>query len=374
MKILISGGHLTPALAFIDYVQKTDESYSFLFAGRIYTREKSKQKAKEKSAAKKRNIPFIPFDSGKLGQDSLLLLPVSLLKTIGAYFTALKLFSHHKPAAYLSFGTYLSVPLALAAWVMRVPIIVHEQTRSIGIANALVSRIATMVAVTYPETVKMVKNKQVYLTGNPIRESILQKSEKIPDWYKTKAKDPILFVVGGSQGSEVINTTISRCISTLTKKYVVIHQCGTKTKLRNYKKELEFTKKQLSLAGQNKYFIHEWIGAEDLAWIYTHAYLAISRAGANTVQELSLRHIPTIYIPLPFSHKNEQLLNAKALSDTGQAVMIQQKDLSPDVLIAVVGEIDKKHNRIQRTLQTEQASLSAGSQELFARIHTLLQP
>lgn len=373
MKILISGGHLTPALAFIDYVRKTDPSYSFVFAGRVYSREQTKQKAKEQDAIQKRDIPFIAFDSGKIGQDSIFLLPITLFKTIKAFFTALKIFSHHKPNVYLSFGTYLSVPLALAAWFMRVPIVVHEQTRSIGFANMLVSKIAHVVAVTYPETAAMVPNKNVQVTGNPIRESILQKSDTPPKWYKTKSKDPVLLVVGGSQGSEIINTTIARCIPLLTKKYVVIHQCGTKTKLRNYKNELEFTKKQLSEPAKKKYFIHEWIGAEDLAWIYTHAHIAISRAGANTVQELSLRHIPTIYIPLPFSHKNEQFLNAKALTETSQAFMIQQKDLSPDALIATVAEIEKKHTKLKRALQTQQESLSSGSQELFGHIRTLLQ-
>lgn len=374
MKILVSGGHLTPALAFIDYVRKHDPSYSFVFAGRLYAREKTKQKAKEKEAVEKRNIPFVTFDSGKLGQESLLLLPVSIVKTITAFFTALSIFSKHKPDAYLSFGTYLSVPLALAAWFMRTPIIVHEQTRSVGFANALVSKIARMVAVTYPETKDMVSNKHVYVTGNPIRESILQKSDQKPKWFKTKSKDPILFVVGGSQGSEVINTTISRCIPTLTKKYVVIHQCGTKTKLRNYKKELEFVKNKLSLNSQKKYYIHEWISADDLAWIYTHAHIAISRAGANTVQELSLRHIPTIYIPLPFSHKNEQLLNAKALADTQQAVLIQQKHLSPEVLIDAVQDVAKKHTKITRTLEREQADFASGSQLLFEHIQAVLQP
>lgn len=373
MKILISGGHLTPALAFIDYVRKTNPSYTFVFAGRIYSREQTKQKAKEAEAIQQRNIPFVAFDSGKLGQDSIFLLPVTLTKTIRAFFTALNIFSRYKPDAYLSFGTYLSVPLAFAAWFMRVPVIVHEQTRSIGFANMIVSKIAKMVAVTYPETAQMVQNKQVYVTGNPIRDSILQESHTPPKWFKTKSKDPIILVVGGSQGSEVINTTIARCIPALTKRFIVIHQCGTKTKLRNYKNELEFIKKQLSEPAKKKYFIHEWIDAEDLAWIYTNAHVAISRAGANTVQELSLRHIPTIYIPLPFSHKNEQLLNAKALTETSQAFMIQQKELSPDVLIAAINEIDKKHAKIKRSLQTQQESLASGSQHLFELIRTLLQ-
>lgn len=374
MKILVSGGHLTPALAFIDYVTKHDPNYSFVFAGRLYSREKTKQKAKEKEAVEKRNIPFIAFDSGKLGQESPILLPLGIVKTIRAFFSALSIFAKHKPDAYLSFGTYLSVPLALAAWFMRVPIIVHEQTRSIGFANGFVSKLARVVAVTYPETKDMVSNKHVYVTGNPIRESILKKSDAKPKWFKTKSKDPILFVVGGSQGSEIINTTISRCIPTLTKKYVVIHQCGTKTKLRNYKKELEFVKNKLSLNSQKKYYIHEWISADDLAWIYTHAHIAVSRAGANTVQELSLRHIPTIYIPLPFSHKNEQMLNAKALADSSQAMLIQQKHLSPEVLIDTVQEVHKKHSKMKRALQREQAELASGSQLLYETIHAALQP
>lgn len=372
MKILISGGHLTPALAFIDYVRERSTEYSFVFVGRIYSRATTKQKAKEKEAIKKRNIPFIAFDSGKLGEGSFFAIPYSLFKTLQAFFTSVSIFAKEKPDAYLSFGSYLSVPLALAAWVMRVPIIVHEQTRSIGFANGLVSRFARLVAVTYPETARMVKNKHVAVTGNPIRASILKTSDQKPEWFSTKSKDQILFIVGGSQGSEIINTTIAQCLQQLTRKYIVIHQCGNKTTLRNYKKELEYEKKKLSQNTQEKYFVREWISAEDLAWVYTHAHIAISRAGANTLQELSLRHIPTIYIPLPFSHQNEQYLNAKALADTKQAVLIPQKDLSPEVLLAEVEHLDKKHKAYKRALEREQSEQAAGSQKLFEELSRIL--
>ena len=371
MKLLISGGHLTPALAFIDHVQKVQSDIEFTFVGRIYSREKTKQKAKEKEEIEKRGIPFTAFQSGKLGQESLLLLPVSILKMCLAFFTALALFLKEKPQVYLSFGSYLSIPLALASWVLRIPIVVHEQTRTVGIANALVSRFATAVAVSYPESKKQLSHSNVVLTGNPIRETILSTTESKPAWLTTKSSDPLLLVIGGSQGSEIINTTVVQSLPQLTKKWIVIHQCGAKTKLRNYKKELEKARKSLSLKNQKRYFIHEWLTETELAWIYTHVDCAVSRAGANTVQELSVRHVPALYIPLPFSHHNEQYLNAKALADTGQAMLLMQKDATPAQLVDRVYALSKNQKKVRQQLKIHQNNLTTGSQKLLAVVQSI---
>ncbi len=371
MKILVSGGHLTPALAFIDYVTKHSKKDSFVFVGRIYSRVKTKQKAREKTEVEKRNIPFVAFDSGKLGQGSVFLLPLTLLQIIGAFFKAIHIFLRFKPDVYLSFGSYISVPLALAAWLLRIKIVVHEQTRTLGIANTFASRFASVVALSYPETSKLISHPHVTVTGNPVRTSILQKNITAPTWYKTKSKDPILYIAGGSQGSEIINTTVKQSLALLTKEWVVIHQCGAKTTVRNYKKELEKKQKQLSLRTQSKYFVREWVNETELAWIYTTATGAISRAGANTVLELSLRYIPTIYIPLPFSHQNEQYLNAKCLAESKQAFLIQQKDLSPEKLLSLLDELKRKHGQIKRTLTQEQASVARGSEKLYKAVIAL---
>jgi len=368
MKILISGGHLTPALAFIDYIQEQSTDHSFIFAGRIYSQLKTKQKAKEKSEVLKRKIPFIAFDSGKLGQGSLFLLPFAFIQIVVAFFHALYIFNKYKPDLYLSFGSYLSVPLAFAAWFLRIKIVVHEQTRTIGIANRVTSKMAAAVALSYPETKKDIHHSNSVVTGNPIRNSILKVNTKKPNWFKTKSTDSILYIAGGSQGSEIINTNIKQLISTLTKNWIVIHQCGPKTNARNYKRELETQRKKISLKNKSKYFIREWVNEEELSWIYSHTKAAISRAGANTVAELSLRHIPTIYIPLPFSHANEQYLNAKFLADTKQALLLQQKDLSPEVLLETIEELVKKHKKITAQLTKNQNKKATGNQKLLKLI------
>ena len=268
----------------------------------------------------------------------------------------------------------MSVPLALASWILRIPIIVHEQTRSAGFANVFVSRFAQTVAVTYPETKKLFSHKNVVVTGNPIRESVLLVSKEKPDWMTIKSSDPLIFISGGSQGSEVINTMISRCASVLLKKYSIIHQCGAKNDARNYKEELEAAKEKLSLNSQKKYLVREWISETELAWIYSNAHIAISRAGANTVQELSLRHIPTLYIPLPFAHNNEQFLNAKALVDAEEALLLQQKDLTPEELTATIETLTKKHDLFKRNLQASFPSKESGSPQLYKEVIRLVQP
>ena len=351
MKILITGGHLTPALAFIDYIKEYYPENKIIFIGRTLTRKKSNQQSREKQEISKRKILFIPFTSSKLSKNNLFekiksfpLLATSTLKSI-------IILGKEKPDVFISFGGYLAVPVTFASWFMRIPIITHEQTRTSGIANKLISKFADKIAVSYKESMKYFPKNKTYLTGNLIRKNILNKNNSQPKWINKTLKNPILYITGGSQGSEIINHTISQIIRVLTKDWVVIHQCGSPTKTRNYKKELDKVKKSLPKNNRNNYYVKEWLNENDLAWISSNAKIIISRAGANTTEEIANRGIPSILIPLPFSHNNEQLKNAQALSNNKQAILLEQKFLNPETLIESVNLINKYNRKFSRNLK-----------------------
>lgn len=350
MRILISGGHLTPALALIEYVQKHHPSDEITFLGRLYSKKNKKQVSQEKKEVEKLGVTFVPFQSVKLSSNTLFSKISSIPKLTSATVSAIAIIGKVKPGVFISFGGYLAVPIAFACWIMRVPIVTHEQTRSAGVANTIIAKLAQKIAIAYPESQSYFPKNRTVLTGNLIRSSVLTGSKKKPKWISKTPDKPILYVTGGSQGSEILNRTVSEILKPLLKNWCVIHQCGTPVGSRNYKKELSSIKQKLSVANRKNYYIREWITQTELAWIYEHVTGMISRSGANTTEEIAINHIPAILIPLPFSHNDEQLLNAQALSDNKQAILLEQKNLSPSVLLEATELLLKYNRKFSRNL------------------------
>jgi UDP-N-acetylglucosamine--N-acetylmuramyl-(pentapeptide) pyrophosphoryl-undecaprenol N-acetylglucosamine transferase len=237
----------------------------------------------------------------------------------------------------------------------------------VGFSNQFIGKIAKKIAISFPESAEFFPSHKTVLTGNLIRKQLLQKNPKKPEWFTETATLPLLYITGGSQGSEVINTTVSQMLSRILKDWQVIHQCGTASESRSYLSELEQKKSQLTKAQRERFFIREWVSELELAWIYKHATAAISRAGANTTQELTYNRLPAILIPLPFSHYQEQQKNAEALSSTGGAILIPQKHLSPETLLTALETIRTKNQACRRKL----AELTV-SEDADQKLYTLI--
>src|SRR5258708_2330619 len=200
MKILISGGHLTPALAFIDYAleQGKDEC---VFVGRRYAQVDQGQKSHEQDEARSRKVPFIPFNSGKFSSHSPLQFLTLIFRLPLAVLWARRIFGREKPDLFLSFGGFLALPLAIAAFLRGTPIVTHEQTRVVGIANRFIAKIATAVAVGHRDTVILFPAEKTVWVGNPLRRHILNPHPRTPNWVIDQVTKPILYITGGSQGS-----------------------------------------------------------------------------------------------------------------------------------------------------------------------------
>lgn len=349
-KILITGGHLTPALAFIDHLRAQQSPAEIVFVGRLLARESDEQPSQEKFEVEKRSVTFIPFQAPKLGGQSLWQLPLTVLSVLKTTFQALQLVRSEKPDVVVSFGSYLAVPTALAAWLLNIPVITHEQTRAAGFSNQLISRVARTVAISYPESKAYFPKHKTVVTGNLLRKQLSERSVK-PDWFTSKATAPILYITGGSQGSEVINTTVCQVLSQILKDWRVIHQCGASSKFHRYRDELLSARSQLQRSYQERYFIKEWLTESELAWVYQNAAMAISRSGANTTQELALHRIPAILIPLAHSHHNEQEENAKLLAKTGGAVVIRQNEFTPEKLLKELKRMSAKYKACSKKLE-----------------------
>jgi UDP-N-acetylglucosamine--N-acetylmuramyl-(pentapeptide) pyrophosphoryl-undecaprenol N-acetylglucosamine transferase len=306
MKILITGGHLTPALSFIDYVQDQHPQDKLVFVGREFSQDALQQEAVEHYEVNKRGVPFIVFSAVRLG-------PVffkQILANSRVFYLSVKqaraILKKQRPLVLVSFGGYLAAPFALAAWAMRIPVITHEQTLTVGLANRLIGRLAKKIAISFPQTAQSLPAHKTVLTGNLLRAGVFKVRHPRPKWLPEKIKLPLVLVMGGNQGSLTINKVIANTLPELLTDWTIIHQCGKPTDQHNYLEILEREKKRQPKNLQANYFIREWLDETDLFWIYNHAFCAISRSGANTTQELAAVKLPSVLIPLPHAHGDEQ--------------------------------------------------------------------
>jgi UDP-N-acetylglucosamine--N-acetylmuramyl-(pentapeptide) pyrophosphoryl-undecaprenol N-acetylglucosamine transferase len=349
MKILMTGAHLTPALAMIDYIQAKHAADEIVFVGRLFSQEKLKQKAVEASEIKKRGIKFVPFEAVKFVNRSVFDFFLSLFMFPKTVKRAKNILRTEKVEILLSFGSYLAVPFVLAAKSLKIPVVTHEQTIAMGKANQFIANLADKVAISFLETKQYLKKDNCFLTGNPVRQSLFQKDLKKPS-YLSGSNKKIILIMGGNQGSFVINNLLKSVIKELLEDFTVIHQCGRANKLKNYPAELAKMKSTLPANFQKKYFIRQWMEEEELFWLYQKADFAITRAGANTVLEMCLVPLPAILIPLPNTYNDEQTLNAQMMEKAGGAITIHQKNLSPKKLLSAVELMKKEHQQMRRKL------------------------
>ena len=163
MKIFMTGAHLTPALAMIDYIQLAHPNDQLVFLGRLYSQERLKQKAVEELEVKKRGVKFIPFAAVKFVNSSVIDLILGVFTFPGTIGKARKILRQEKPDVLLSFGSYLAVPFVLAAKSLKIPVVTHEQTIAMGKANQFIANLADKVAISFPQTSQYLK-KDNFLT------------------------------------------------------------------------------------------------------------------------------------------------------------------------------------------------------------------
>lgn len=321
--LLIVGGHLAPALAIIEEVRK-NRDWQIVFLGRKFAMEGKIVPSLEYEVIPKLGIPFYSLETGRLQRKwtsqtipSLLRIPLGFTQS---FLLLLKL----KPNTILSFGGYLSLPVVLSGWLLRIPIIIHEQTLTSGLGNRLASFLANLIAISHERSSLDFPYQKTRLVGNPIRSDILAAKKK-------KARPPLILITGGSQGSQTINKAVDKILPKLLDKYQVIHQTG----LIDYNYFLR-KKEKLPLNLQQRYQVLAIISPFQFGKVLERAALVVGRSGANTVSEIAAIGIPAIFIPIPWSERQEQLRNAESLEKVGLAKIITQDKLIPNLLLETV--------------------------------------
>lgn len=328
IRIFITGGHLTPALAVIDEMKIQAKPWDVIFVGRKYALEGDTTPSEEYGIITKRHIPFLALAAGRVKREWSWRTFLSLCRIPIGFMQACLFCMRFNPDCIMSFGGYVAAPMVVAGWLFGVPIVTHEQTRTMGLANTFIGMFADRILVSYPETVWKHGQKKTIVTGLPIRHEFFS-PPRHPS-FPIPAKLPIIYVAGGVTGSTSVNEYIFSLIPDLIRDFTVIHQTGN----GDTEKAIQLIR-QLPDQLRERYIPFPYIAGDDAAWVMHHMALYVGRSGANTVAEVDILKKHAVFIPLPWSGQGEQKENASLYAKTGRAVVFDQTHDSSDLLVAI---------------------------------------
>jgi UDP-N-acetylglucosamine--N-acetylmuramyl-(pentapeptide) pyrophosphoryl-undecaprenol N-acetylglucosamine transferase len=320
-KILImaggTGGHVFPGLAVAELWRI--QGYEVVWLGTLHGLD-----AKLVPAA---HLSFHQINITGLRGKGLLGYLQAPWKILRAVIQSIKLIRKLKPDVVLSMGGYVAGPGGIAAWLLRKPLIVHEQNAIPGTTNKLLSYFAKQILTAFPIAFK--NHKKMQWVGNPTRASL--SALAAPAMRLTGRTGALkILVLGGSQGAQKINQIIPQVLAALSVEHrpEIWHQTGARhldAALQEYEKYN---------TGEGRVRVSPFI--DDMTAAYSWADLVICRSGALTVSELAGAGVASILIPFPYAVDDHQTANAQVLVNVNAAVMIQERDLKLEKLLALI--------------------------------------
>jgi len=272
-------------------------------------------------------IPYTGISTGKLRRYLDIKNLTDPFRVLKGFAEARKYLKEYRPDVVFSKGGFVSVPVVRAAAALGIPCIIHESDMTPGLANKLCFPVAEKICCNFPETMQMLPEGKAVLTGSPIRAELAQ-GNKIAglDMCGFTANKPVIMVIGGSLGAANVNKAVRDSLPRLLEDFQVVHLCG-KDKIDNL---------LLATPGYKQF---EYIKTE-LKDLFAMADIVISRAGANSICELLALKKPNLLIPLPAaSSRGDQLLNAASFEAQGFSIVINEDDLTTELLVTKVQEL-----------------------------------
>lgn len=338
-KIVLTGGgtagHVTPNIALLPSLREA--GYEIVYMGSY--------DGIEKRLIADFDIPYVGISTGKFRRYLDLKNLTDPFRVIRGFGEARKYLKKYQPDVVFSKGGFVSVPVVRAAASLGIPCVIHESDMTPGLANKLCLSAAKKVCCNFPETLKLLPADKAVLTGSPIRAELSQGNKLAGlNMCGFSANKPVIMVIGGSLGAASVNKAVREALPRLLEDFQVVHLCG-KDKIDNL---------LLNTPGYRQF---EYIKAE-LKDLFAMADIVISRAGANAICELLALKKPNILIPLPAeSSRGDQLLNAQSFEAQGFSIVINEDDLTTDLLTDRVHELyfnrQNYHNAMNQSGQLD---------------------
>lgn len=313
MRVALTGGgtagHVMPHLAMLGRYREM--GWDVLYIG---------SQGIEKDLLKGEALPFFEIQVGKLRRYFSLKNMLDFFRVGIGLVQSLVILLRNRPALVFSKGGFVSVPVAMAAWFLRIPVVSHESDVTPGLANRIISRFAKKILYSFPDTKKYVPAAIAEWTGVPIRSELFT-GDRLQGMllcgFDPQDTKPVLLVTGGSQGALKINEAIYAALPDLLRQFRIIHLTGVgkgRTINEPGYKSFEFVK-------------------GDLKNLLAAADLVISRSGANTIFELLALRKPMLLVPLEEGSRGDQVHNAESFVRNHWALALRERDLTASQLM-----------------------------------------
>lgn len=325
-KILLVGGgtmgSVSPLLAVYQEIKKVNANASFLFIGT--------KNGPEKKVVESYKIPFLAISSGKFRRYFAWQNFIDPFKIILGFFQALKIIFTFKPEVIMIAGSFVGVPVAWAAWLLRIPILIHQQDIEVGLANWLMSWTAKKITVSFDLSLKHFNSKKAVLTGNAIREEFLFGNKKYSrELLGIDLDMPMVLITGGGTGANNLNQITKEALPEILKRYQVVHIAG-KGKLIDFQAD--------------NYYQYEFL-TKEMPDAIIAADLVVTRAGLSTLSELTAVGKPIIIIPMYQTH---QEFNADYYKKNEAAVVLSEASLTAEMFARVIDDLLSHPEKLEK--------------------------
>ncbi|MCB9229028.1 MAG: undecaprenyldiphospho-muramoylpentapeptide beta-N-acetylglucosaminyltransferase [Deltaproteobacteria bacterium] len=346
-KIVLTGGgtagHVMPHIALLPEFHKAGWEVHYVGSGGI-----------EKRLMIEQGVPFYQIPAGKLRRYFSVRNLTDIFRIIAAVLSSLWILRRLSPDLVFSKGGFVSVPVSVAAWILRIPVLTHESDVTPGLANRMITPFARKIFCAFPETLKYLPSGKGILTGIPVRsslrEGLAKEGLRICNFTEEDSR-PVVLIMGGSQGAESINQAVLQSQDLLLQEFRLIHLTGAG--------------KDTPLV-RDGYQSFEFAG-EELPHLFAASELVVGRAGANFLFEcLSLRK-PMLLIPLQKGSRGDQLLNAASFSRAGWAQQLSEENLSPETLLEAIRQLHADAAKLRQSM--EQGSSADPSSAIMELLH-----
>ncbi|MDP2683698.1 MAG: undecaprenyldiphospho-muramoylpentapeptide beta-N-acetylglucosaminyltransferase [bacterium] len=334
MKIMMAGGgtagSISPLISIYEKIKSIEPNAEFVFIS-------TKKGIPENEILRGYSMEVIPIYGGKIRRYFDLRNISDIFLTLIGFFQALKIIINTKPDIIIGTGSYISVPVIWAGWVNRVKILIHQQDIVPSLSNIFSINFAHKITVSFEKSLRNFPSRKTIWTGNPVKQEILKGDpEQANQKFNLDKNLPLILVMGGSTGSLGINTIVNQSLPELVKFAQVIVITGPEKKIQGIASD-RFKQFEFINDGMNN--------------LLARADLVVSRAGLSSITELSALGKLSILIPMPNTHQEK---NAEYLTEHKAAIVINQLNLSPGILIEKIETIlnsNFERNNLQQNIQ-----------------------
>ena len=363
IKIVLTGGHAaTTAISVVEEIGSRRLGWKVYWIGAEAAVEGKSVSTLESEVFPSLGVSLHSIKAGRLQRKFSIWTIPSLLKIPLGFVQAFWLLIRIKPKLVLSFGAFTAFPVVVSAYILGIPVVVHEQTITAGRANRASGFFAKKIALARSESERFFPRKKCVVVGNPILTQIAKIEPK-----RAMGNPPTVFITCGSRGSQTINEAVDGILERALPSYYIIHQTGP----LDYPK---FLKRKKLLPGElpKNYRVESRIDPMMIATIYRQADIVIARAGANTVSEIIATRRPSILIPIPWSYLNEQTKNAQAAEKLGIARIIAQDTLTPESLYKTLESVRENRDKMVKSCLNKKSMDRLASKKLVELVEGFL--